>query len=172
MQLTWIPDRGRYVGTQGEAKSAKEDFEVQEISTAKPEFLAWINNLLQKHDEEKQSIKDSLEQARSKIEELEISAAKTQAVPVEEKKAPKGFSTKTREEPVVQKDLVEQILDLDADGLAPVLSAALSRLGEVADSRGWAAFGTSVYSWSPGARSVERGLGMLMLAALDSLPKR
>jgi hemoglobin-like flavoprotein len=171
MQLTWIPERGRYVSTQGEAKSAKEAFEVQEISTAKPEFLVWINELLQKHDEEKQSLKDSLEQAQARIEELEKSATVV-SEPVEEKKPAKGFSTKTREEPVVQKDLMEQILDLDADGLAPVLSAALSRLGEVANTRGWAAFGTSVYSWSPGARSVERGLGMLMLAALDSLPKR
>lgn len=160
MQLTWIPERRRFVGTQTEAKAEKSAFEVVDVPTIKPELIEYLNAREARAEAELQELRDEIEALRARVADAEAD---------QEAHEPEEVTTPTAV-PVAGSrfDLVEAVLDLDAARLAPVLSAAIGRLGEIGGIHGWAAFGKSTYAWSPGAKSVEQGMGMLMLAAFDT----
>jgi len=165
MDLTWMPDDRRFIGTETEAKKLRKRFEKRDVPTLKPKLIEYLN--AQEEDRERALLTSFEEGRQAGLAEAggagagDEPAAETVAappIPVQPPPAaPSGGAT-----------LVEQILDLGPDQLPQVLSAAIGRLGEVAGTNGWGVFGKSVYGWTPGARSVEQGLGMLMLAAFDS----
>lgn len=64
-------------------------------------------------------------------------------------------------------DLVEAVHELEGSPLFSVLSAAIARLHETAGPHGWAGFAKNVYAYGRTSQATERGLGMLMLAALN-----
>lgn len=74
--------------------------------------------------------------------------------------------------PAIVLDLESEIHKLDKKPLIRALTAGMSRLNEIAGINGWAAFARDVYSWSPHAKSVERGLGMLMMAGLMTVGEK
>lgn len=164
MQLTWIPERRRFVGTQTEARTEKAAFEVRDVPTVKAELIDYLNAREAEHEEELAALRAEIETLREEAGD----AAETDTTIQPVQSAP----TRPAQEQTSGTDIIEQILELDAGRLAPVLSAAIGRLGEVAGTKGWGVFGKSVYAWSPGARSVEQGLGMLMLAAFDNMGRR
>jgi hypothetical protein len=151
VQLTWIPSRRRFVGTQTEAKAEKAAFEVEEVPVVKADLIAYLNAREERHEAEVKAL-------RTRIDELEGDGGAEAAVDAAQPMAPIPANG----------DLVDQVLELDERTLVRVLGAAIGRLGEVAGTRGWSAFAKDTYGWTPAARSVEQGLGMLMLAAFDS----
>lgn len=165
MDLTWLPGDRRFVGTETEARKARKTFEKRSVPTVKADLIAFLNAL---EDERETAVAAAREEGR-----LEGLAQAGANAPEDAPPAPRD--TQPTREPAPAgttaggvSTLVERILELSAAELPGVLSAAIGRLGEVAGPHGWAAFGKTVYGWTPGARSVEQGLGMLMLAAFDS----
>lgn len=171
-----------WTGTQADAKAAQggTDFEAIEVPVDKPSLIAWLNANVSAPtgaetipetpaapEPETPTISTNPEQMRpSQMERFEAVARKLGW-------SPPGTEPETPAAPAAPKvPLYEQILDLTPKELAPVLSAAIGRLGEVAGNNGWGVFAKDVYSWTPGARSVEQGLGMLMLAAFDQLGEK
>ena len=71
--------------------------------------------------------------------------------------------------PPVETDAVEQIMNAEGKPLLRMVEAAIGRFGEVAGVHGWAAFTKDVYSWTPSARAIEQGMGMLTLAAFSKM---
>lgn len=172
MQLTWLPESRRFVATQTEARGIKMDFEVVDVPTVKKDLMDYLNGREEQYERdlaaavaaaraEAIAAAGSVEAGRD--EQAENVEAKMGAPAVEE----------TPPVPVTSAigggggELADRIDALDKVALIPVLSAAIARLSEIAGVSGWAAFGKDLYAWTPSARGVERGLGMLMLAAFN-----
>lgn len=158
MQLTWLPDRRRYIGTQTEAKALKVPFEVRDIPTTKQELMDELNALEERHERELQNLRLELTGDAAADEPVEAETIEVQvdvAIPV---------AARAESAPAKYEDLAEEVGDLPRERLLPVLGAAIARLHELAGFSGWAAFTKDVYSWSPAALAVERGMGMLMMA--------
>lgn len=173
MDLTWLPDDRRFIGTETDARKARKRFEKRVVPTVKVELIAYLN---EQEEDRDRAVQQAFEEGRQAglaesggtVPDADASEDVTAApIPTATAIAPLRTSG-----PASASDLVEHILDLPADKLPAVLSAAIGRLGEVAGNNGWGAFGKTVYGWTPGARSVEQGLGMLMLAAFDSFGMR
>lgn len=159
MQLTWLSERRRFIGTQTEAKAEKTPFEMREVPTVKAELIDYLNGVEIAHEAELAALRTEIETLRDGPAEhgdAEDAVETDVGTPAVVTAAPSG-------------DLIEQIMDLPPARLPAVLSVAIGRLGEIAGNRGWAAFAKDAYAWSPGARNVEQGLGMLMLAAFDTM---
>ena len=175
-----------WTGTQADAKAAQggNDYESIEVPTDKPSLLAWLNEFDVRPgaapvrdqapapepveappapEQEQPAEIDPTKMRPSQLERFEALARKLGWTPPGEAVAVAEASTR---------DLPAEILELDPKKLAPVLSAAIGRLGEVAGNHGWAVFGKNVYGWTAGSKSVEQGLGMLFLAALDHLGEK
>lgn len=169
MQLTWIPDRRRYVGTQTEAKALKLPFEVRDIPTSKQELLEELNAIEERHERELAELRIELTADRGEGDRVGADEAEVAAEPL----APPVATVRDETPPAKYEDLADEVGDLPKERLLPVLGAAIARLHEVAGFSGWAAFTKDVYSWSPAALAVERGMGMLMMAffrATDGAP--
>lgn len=168
MELTWLPEDRRFIGTETEARKLKKPFEKRDVPVKKAELIAYLNT---EQEERDQAIAAAFEEGRQAglAEALGSSQEARQDAEAPIPESPPEIKAK-KVVPTAQdrKSIVEQILDLNQEQLPQVLSAAIGRLGEVAGSKGWAVFGKSVYSWTPGSRSVEQGLGMLMLAAFNN----
>lgn len=156
MQLTWIPARRRFVGTQAEAKAEKTAFEVVDVPVVKADLIQYLNDAEARHEQEMQALRDEIA-ALTPSDAAVLPEDETDIAP------PAPAAAKP-----ITGDLVEQVMDLDQRTLVRVLGAAIGRLGEIAGIHGWAAFAKDIYAWSPASRNVEQGLGMLMLAAFDS----
>lgn len=176
MQLTWLTNRRRFVGTQTEAKSLKEPFEVIDVPTDKQGLMEYLNRIEEGRENaaspapadpapETPTIATSPEQMRpSQLERFEAVARRLGWTPPGEAPPPTPAAA-----PTVSLDSVEALIDeIAGNDLIRILSASISRLGEVAGIKGWAAFAKNTYAWSAGAKSTEQGLGMLMLAAFDN----
>ncbi|SFJ48578.1 hypothetical protein SAMN03159338_1527 [Sphingomonas sp. NFR04] len=163
-------------GTQADAKAAQggAGFETIEVPTNKPELIQWLNDRWSSFavgptTEESAPPSPAIEEAPRTTEP---DPSKMRAAQLErfESVARKLGWTPPGEQPTAPKrDLGAEILELDVAALPAILSAAIGRLGEIAGTNGWGAFAKHVYSWTPGSRSVEQGLGMLMLAAMEQM---
>ncbi|MCG7348862.1 hypothetical protein [Sphingomonas sp. ACRSK] len=167
-------------GTQADAKTAQggADYEAIEVPTDKPSLIEWLNKfdvrpgeaskdqMLVGHPDEPETA-EAPAPAPPEPPMRETQMARFEALARKLGWTPPGGAVAVPE--ASTRDLSAEILELDPKKLAPVLSAAIGRLGEVADNHGWAVFGKNVYSWTAGSKSVEQGLGMLFLAALDQI---
>jgi hypothetical protein len=174
-----------WTGTQADAKAAQggPGFETIEVPTSKPELIQWLNERWAAFSAPGQPVmirgQDGAVQPLTIPETTpeprpapELDPSKMRAAQLErfESVARKLGWTPPGEQPTASKrDLGAEILELDAAALPAILSAAIGRLGEIAGTNGWGAFAKHVYSWTPGSRSVEQGLGMLMLAAMEQM---
>lgn len=170
MQLTWIPSRRRFIGTQTEAKAEKVAFEAVDVPLVKADLMAYLNEREERHEAEIAALRAELgnrDGADGENPEDAQGAVTSEASSETEAPAAAAVTREARPdgEPL---EIDYQVMELDHKMLIRVLSAAIGRLGELAGTRGWAAFAKDVYGWSPSARNVEQGLGMLMLAAFDS----
>lgn len=178
-----------WTGTQADAKAAQggTDYETIEVPTDKPSLLTWLNEFDVRPGERSGPImiQDAAGNARPLVipetepEEApappaEIDASKMRPAQMErfEALAKKLGWTPPGEQSAAPKaisvdDVEEMIFEVEGNNLIRILSSAVSRLGEVAGTRGWAAFAKNTYAWTAGAKNVEQGLGMLMLAAFD-----
>lgn len=165
MQLVWLPETRRYIGTQKEAKALKVPFEVRDIPISKQELMDELNAIEDRHEQELQALR---EQSGSTSAEIDEEAAEESAEVVDDATPVVTPAVDTpspvAHTPAQNGDLSEQIEHLSKEKLLPVLSAALARLHEVAGFSGWSAFTKDVYSWTPAALAIERGMGMLMMA--------
>lgn len=159
MDLTWMPEDRRFIGTETEARKLRKRFEKRDVPTLKPKLIEYLNA---QEEEREAAVAAAFEEGRRAGLAGHAGTASDDGVPEASAAPPQAHPSSDG------RSLVEQVMDLPAAQLPAVLSAAIGRLGEVAGNNGWGAFAKNVYSWSPGARSVEQGLGMLMLAAFDS----
>lgn len=158
MQLTWVPGLRRFVGTQADARSAKQDFETIEVPVVKKDLIDYLNAVEERHAAEIEALKS---------ETVQDDAGDDEIIAI-----PSDDDMPRLHEPVPRAAMIETIAHLGTKEIVPVLSAAIERMTEVAGSHGWAAFSKYVYAWTPAARSTEQGLGMLMLAAFDAMGVR
>ena len=161
---------GLYYPTQADARAVDKNFTQTDVPVSKPELLAFLNE----QQQEINTLKDllfGLEEAKKTFDdEVDVDQVAEMVGPVPELTT---VAEILPPEPVKPSQSVEDMIsELTGQKLIRALSAAITRLGEVAGFHGWAAFAKDVYSWTPSARSTEQGLGMLMLAAFDSLDKR
>ena len=164
--MIWIPSRGRFVGTQTEAKAEKVAFEVEDVPNVKADLIAYLNAREERHERELEELRTRVEPDQTSDDEEAAPDERVEKVAV---RTAVETPAATREAmPLTNDDIVEQVMEMDKTPLVRVLGAAIARLAEIAGTHGWAAFAKDVYAWSPGARNVEQGLGMLMLAAFDS----
>lgn len=162
MLLTWIPARRRFVGTQGDARAEKVEFETIDVPIVKKELIDHLNAVEERHEAEAEGLKAriiELEASQTDVAEDAIPQAIAKPVIAPTVTAPTALDTTS---------LAEAVMELPADKLIPVLSAAIERLSETAGINGWGALAKHIYGWGPAAKSAERGLGMLMLAAFDN----
>lgn len=172
MDLILLTEERRYIGTETEAKKLKKPYEKRDVPIVKAKMIDYLNA---EEEERERALAAAFEEGRQ-AGLAEASGEPVPEAPVKKTPAaPKPSATNAGE----RRSLVEQILESEKEQMPQILSAAIGRLGEIAGSHGWAAFGKDVYSWTPGARHVEQGLGMLMLAAFnnfgmntDQKPKR
>ena len=168
-----------WTGTQADAKAAQggTDYQTIEVPDAKPERIKWLNEQWARFAdappvaiavEPEPEVEeppappteiDASKMRPAQMERFEALATKLGwAPPGEKSAAPKTISVD---------DVEEMIFEVEGNNLIRILSSAVSRLGEVAGTRGWAAFAKNTYAWTAGAKNLEQGLGMLMLAAFD-----
>ena len=174
-QLVWIPDRRRFVGTQGEAKALKVRFEVVDVPTDKSGLMDYLNQIEEANEraarpappaQNEETVPQAVEATEAPVEpptrtgtpteRLQAAARKMGWVPAAEAGA---------------RNLTDEIMALEGAAVIPVLTASIERMAETAGNKGWAAFTKSVHAWTPGARSLEQGFGMLMIAAMKSFTK-
>ena len=172
MQLTWIPSTRRFVGTQTEARQARLDFETVEVPIVKADLIAYLNGVEERHEAELAALRAETSGR------LAIDVAAEDDDPTAPPASTRPAGPATPMDPTATPDtpgidaIEDAIMDMAPQPLGRVLSVAVGRLGEVAGTHGWAAFGKTTYGWTPGARNVEQGLGMLMLAAMETLHPR
>lgn len=167
-----------WTGTQADAKAAQggTDYQTIEVPDAKPERIKWLNEQWARFAD---APPVTIAEPAPEVEEApappaEIDASKMRPAQMErfEALAKKLGWTPPGEQSAAPKtisvdDVEEMIFEVEGNNLIRILSSAVSRLGEVAGTRGWAAFAKNTYAWTAGAKNVEQGLGMLMLAAFD-----
>lgn len=175
MQMIWIPSRRRFVGTQGEARAEKVPFEVVEFPDRKSDVIDALNKREEEYEARLSALTGSDDQSGAEATADAETGAGEQTAETHED-APATTSSGSGDGPpsgrmLTRAEVVEHVMELSVEHLPPVLSAAIGRLGEVAGNHGWGIFGKDVYSWSPGARNVEQGLGMLMLAAMETMTR-
>lgn len=180
--------KGRiWTGTQADAKAAQggTDYESIEVPTSKPELIVWLNEQWAKlldRDAPTETVTIATADMRADKGGApsishEVPVNPEPAVPTREAQVARfeavarkmGWVPKAEAPTPSKRDLAEEITGLEGQALYNALSAAIGRLGETAGVHGWAAFSKNIYSWTPSSKSVEQGLGMLMLASLNNL---
>lgn len=167
-----------WTGTQADAKAAQggTDYETIEVPTDKPNLIRWLNEQEAAHAANPTRLVEApaVEPEEPPTPPAEIDATKMRPAQMErfEALAKKlGYTPPGEQLPAPKTisvdDVEDMIFEVEGNNLIRILSSAVSRLGEVAGTRGWAAFAKNTYAWTAGAKNVEQGLGMLMLAAFD-----
>jgi len=155
----YLTDGKHWTGTQADAKAAGDTFVPIEVPTDKPSLIPFL-----------QKLQDKITELRTKRdtapEPVEIVTATGETKPLV---IPEIVEVATPVPTVSSVGQIENLIDtMDGASLIRVLTSAIPRLAEVAGTAGWAAFAKETYAWSPGAKRVEQGMGMLMLAAFNN----
>jgi hypothetical protein len=180
MKAYWLPGISRYARTKEEAQSRSDvsPYEQVTLPDKQQEVIDLLNGMMEGHEKTLAASDIAFEREEAKAKEmgyaslseaLEALRVLRAAEPVEEAPRPQtrqasadgtGFSG----------DVVEAIFSLEGDRVLDALAASIDRLHETAGYRGWQQFARKTLSWSGGSLATDRGLGMLLMAGLASLP--
>ncbi|MFZ3482069.1 hypothetical protein [Sphingomonas sp. 3-13AW] len=186
MKAYWLPGISRYRRTKAEAQAEADasPYDEVELPTRHQETIDFLNAMLGNHEASLAASDAAYLQEEAKAKELGYPSlgAALEALRVLGEGGESGGEVPAPAPQVAVADpdpapstprtgaLIEDILALDENGILEALSASIGRLHEVAGFRGWQAFAKKSLSWGGGNLSTDRGLGMLLMAGLASLP--